>query len=1115
MNAPFQLHASRGKSNRFLIQSLALTFAILVPLSSSARPTAANKFSVGTSKDQVIAVVDKNLAKGPNNFFLYLKFSHKHVAIQKGDVLEYDIFLSPSNPMPKGGVDIDFDDGSTLRDAHIPDQNGIDSHGDGLITPAVDHWYTRKISLNSFAGRRTEDFTAVFEGDAFGLYAQFLDHIKIVHANGSVSTIYPVKTLPDDQVAMTSGYSENPALALVPRSEIVNGKSVSNVVVLVEGRAKRLQTISDLNNAVALAGEIPHLSKSETQSVAASKTAIRQLSNQLGASNSQFNAAVQHVIKVSQPVATILHTLTSDLIGHAHIDVQWLWQSPESLQAAHNTWNQATIFMKEFPGFTFTQSTAGYYREVQYTWPKLFATIQKYVKDGQWEVVGGRESEADENLISPEDSAMQFLYAQRYFRKEFGKIAVVGWEPDTFGHSAQTPQIDRLGGLKYFYFCRGGKGKPLFEWEALDGSKILTYDEVAAGAWYDTALNDSNFHEWPGYVAKTGRKEMMWVYGVGNHGGGPTKEYIEQAEKWMKSPLAPTVKFSTAQAYFEHMKAEGTSKLPVIKSELEGVFLGCFTTNSKEKKLNDYSEADTVQAEAVASVAHALGGWPYPRKTFAHNWEILGFNQHHDTICGSSFHWAYQQTYPDLAKIMASDKDISRDAMENLSVQVSPAPGGPNFLVFNSLGWKRSGWVQAYLPTPLSNNGKERAVAVAPDGSQSPLYIVNPITGEVRFWATDLPSFGYRCYVLRDWDATKDAAWTIPHDKVSNAGATVSNGRLTVTFDVAKGDISSMKENGKELAGPGGLGEMVNTPEKPVIDAWNINPLVGSFPLAPIAHRAVSGPRGSGMEFEYEIAPSQPSMKPTRIWQTFLLRPGSDHVDVHFRSDWQVVSNTKDPSPFLRATFDAGTNASVATYQVPFGAVTRKEDGVEGPVQSWADISNSAGNGVSVVVDCKHGFSAQKGVLRMSLIRGNVSPDPLPNPGMQTADYEIVPHIRDWQSKDLAQRGTEIQTRILSIPVGPDAEGTSPLEYSFASVSNPAIVTTGLKLGEDGKGYVLRYFDSLGSGSKGRISAVSPMSYVNLINFIEDPMGILYPHGKSVSISLRPWQIGQIEFGIK
>ena len=1107
--APSKLHFSYRSS--ILIQALAGICFLTSTTVMAAGSKTPNALSVGKSSDQCMAMVDKNLAKGPTNFFIYLRFSSKHVKIQNGDILQYDIFLDPKNPMPKVGVDVNFNDGSTLRDAHIPDQNGIDSHGDGILTPAVDHWYTRKISLSSFAGKRTTYFTLVFEGDAFGQYAQFVDHVEIVHPDGTRTMIYPTNRMPQDRVDSTSGYSENPALALVPRSEVVNGKPVGAVIRQVEQRASRLQTITAITDAINLAGSIPHLTAAQKKSVATAKSNVADLENHLNDTNAAFKARVDRVIQSSTPVEVILRSVTSDLIGHAHIDVQWLWQSPESLQAAHNTWNQATIFMKEFPGFCFTQSTAGYYREVQYTWPKLFKTIQHFVKTGQWEVVGGRESEADENLLSPEDSAMQFLYAQRYFRKEFGHIATVGWEPDTFGHTAQMPQMLQLAGLHYYYFCRGGKGKPLFNWEAPDGTKVLAYDESAAGAWYDTALNDSNFHEWPGYIHRTGRKEMMWVYGVGNHGGGPTKEYIEQAEKWMKSPLAPHVRFSTALSFFQHMEKEGTQQLPTIKSELEGVFQGCYTTNSKEKKLNDYAEADTVQAEAVASVAHALGGWPYPRKQFASNWETLGFNQHHDTLCGSSFHWAYQQTYPDLYRIISTDKDITRDAMVNLSVQVTPAPGGPNFMVFNSLGWQRSGWVSAYLPTPVARN--EKAVAVAPDGSEAPIYITNPVTGAVRFWAKDMPSFGYRCYVIRDWDSQKDPTLIVPHDQVSSDGTTVSNGKLTVKFDVADGDISSLTEAGREFAGTGGLGKMVNTPEKPVIDAWNINPLTGSFPLKPIAHRRVSGPQGDGMAFEYKIAPSKPGMEATRVWQTFMLRPGSDHVNVLLRCDWQVVSNRKDPSPFLRATFDGGTNATTATYQVPFGAVTRPENGHEGPVQTWADVSDAKGSGVSVVVDCKHGFSAQNGVLRMSLIRGNVSPDPLPNPGMQTVNYEIVPHIMGWQTAGLAQRGTEIQTRLLSIPVGPDAEGTSPLQYSFASIGNPNMVTTGLKVGEDGKGYVLRYFDSTGTGSSGTVTAALPMTFVNAINFIEDPLGVLVPNGNSVKVSLRPWQIGQIEFG--
>ena len=155
--------------------------------------------------------------------------------------------------------------------------------------------------------------------------------------------------------------------------------------------------------------------------------------------------------------------------------------------------------MDEFPGFKFSQSSSGLYEATEKSWPTVFKGIQDQVAKGNWEILGGRVCEGDENMISPESHASQFLYGQRYFREHFkGKDAVVGWEPDTFGHTVQFPQLLQLAGCKYFYFCRAGYNIPLFWWQAPDGTRVLTYCEAATGGWYDgditTARLDRQFN---------------------------------------------------------------------------------------------------------------------------------------------------------------------------------------------------------------------------------------------------------------------------------------------------------------------------------------------------------------------------------------------------------------------------------------------------------------------------------------------------------------------------------------------------------------------------------------------------------------------------------------------
>jgi len=203
------------------------------------------------------------------------------------------------------------------------------------------------------------------------------------------------------------------------------------------------------------------------------------------------------------------------------------------------------------------------------------------VAAGRWEIVGGRVCEGDTNIISPESHARQFLYGQRYFRERFGKQAAVGWEPDTFGHTWQMPQMLKLAGIKYYYFCRGGYGIPLFWWEAPDGSRVLAFEETAMDSWYNGDVTYKILDGLADFAQAYGSRHMLWVYGVGNHGGGPTRENIVAAMEWQKRPFLPKVEFSTATRFFKSVTSSvDLSQLPVIRTDLNTDhacnFRGCF-----------------------------------------------------------------------------------------------------------------------------------------------------------------------------------------------------------------------------------------------------------------------------------------------------------------------------------------------------------------------------------------------------------------------------------------------------------------------------------------------------------------------------------------------------------
>ncbi len=1086
--------------------------AALLPLI----PAIAPLHQTAPSTPTCLAFVATNLAKGNGNFYAYYRFSEQKVAIQDGDTFVYSVLLDPKCPVAKGGIDINFqDNGAPLRDMGLTDQNGILAHGDGILKPAMGHWYTRRIPLSDAKGRTTSSFEFQDEGDLDGRYAQFISDVYIEHANGTRTEVYS-KGLPanrelDDAV----GYSKNPTCLAVDKALVVEGQSLDELVANILAQGERMRKIEQARKDIEFAKKF--LARNPDPGLEVHIKEASGMLNQIEqkkATNEEIEAVLhsaEHALSHTHPM---MAKYTGHAVGHAHIDLQWLWEWQEGIIFSHDTFNQAVKFMDEFPGFAFSQSSSCLYQTTEEHYPELFKKIQAKVKNGQWEIVGGRVCEGDTNMISPESHARQFLYGQRYFREKFGKTAVVGWEPDTFGHTIQMPQILKLGGCKYYYFCRGGKDKPLFWWTALDGSKVLAFDEPANGSWYNADLSNSRFQEMLNFQDSTGSKDDFWVYGVGNHGGGPTREEIETALSWMKDPSKPTVKFSTATQFFNKLAKYDLSKVPVVNTDLNPVFDGCYTSHSEIKQLNRDAEALTTSAEAVATVA-SLTGFKYPTAQFRKDWEDICFNHHHDTLPGSGIHAPYDRTKVELGRVIADDKDVITRALETLAIRVTPVQGGISTLVFNPTGWSRSGWIETYAVKSGWDQGEDldpnNCVAVGPDGKKYPVELLDGPSRRVRFWAGDVPSFGYKVFHLMNGTPTP-APITASAD-----GYTVETDKFIVEFDTEKGGIKRLfdKRSGKEVAGKGGLGTLqAHYEHGGGMSAWVLGHIDKVEDVKVTDHSSIVGKESASVTFKYVLASPNSISKPTPITQTFHIDNKSDQVTVNVDCEWNAIGQDGGQNPMLRVAFDTGIEKPTATYEVPFGSITRPVDGIEYPALEWADLGGK-GYGLSVFNDSKHGHSAEGSTMRLSLIRSSFSPDPVPNPGLHHWKYSIVPHAGDWKQAQITQKAADFNQPLLAATVPFDAKGSAPLQYSALSIADANVVPTCLKRGEDGGDLIVRMYEATGKATQTGISLNVPVSQASWVNFLEDNLGSAEIANGAVKTPLRGFEIKTVKLTLK
>ena len=386
------------------------------------------------------------------------------------------------------------------------------------------------------------------------------------------------------------------------------------------------------------------------------------------------------------------------MIGHAHIDPVWLWRWPEGVSVVHSTFRSALDRMNETPDFTFTTSSALFFRWVAENDPAMLAEIRKRVEEGRWNIVGGWWIEPDMNIPCGEAMVRQGLYGQLTFQKLLGCRAMVATNPDSFGHTGNLPQIIRLQGMENYIFMRPGPGEKslpsdLFWWEGPDGTRVLTYripvSYNASGSVKSRIESILQLYEdQPVHT-------IMAYYGVGDHGGGATRESIRSIEELQDEKGAPDIFFSTADRYFNEIRNDKRLELPVVKDDLQHHAVGCYTAEWEIKKGNRLSEAALIAAEKIAAIGSHMWGVNYPGKELTAAWESVLFLQFHDSLAGTSLYEHSQDAREGHGFALHTAHQVINLAVQKLEWQI-PAedPDSQYLLVFNPHAWEVRGNIE-------------------------------------------------------------------------------------------------------------------------------------------------------------------------------------------------------------------------------------------------------------------------------------------------------------------------------------------------------------------------------------------------------------------------------------
>lgn len=803
------------------------------------------------------------------------------------------------------------------------------------------------------------------------------------------------------------------------------------------------------------------------------------------------------------------------MIGNAHLDPAWMWTCDEGMEAFLATCRSAIDRMEETPSFIFTCSSAAHYRWVEQAEPELFEQIRKQVREGRWAIAGGWWTQADCNIPSGEGFVRQALLGQRYFFDRFGIRAYTGYSPDAFGHGLGLPQLLARSGMTGYIFCRPDPAElslpsPLVRWTGPDGSSVLAYRVPFHYNMYESSVPKkvrdltAALHA-PSPLASEGRtlasfgSEWMLFYGVGNHGGGPTREHIAQIIALHDDPQGPRPVFSTPDRFFQHVQEQPEQwNIPDWRDDLQLNAPGCYSAHSRIKQLNRQSEHLLMAAERMASLEGLLTGHPYPAAELRRAWENVCFNHFHDIICGVAIREALDDAMNMYGEALTIAKHTTRMALQRLARRIDTTGPGQTLMIFNTHTWDLKEYVTFELWHDIDKALWSRPVDIRitdDEGNELPCQVgyTSGKIGKDRIAVTfpaSLPALGWRCY--RVFYGEPSESTPLPY---SSSDTVLENEYLRIEISPESGALVSMvdKKSGIEmLAGPSALGIIMDDPT----DTWGhgverFDRVAGTFGDAEV-RLVENGPA-------YATIRSRSRWGGSRLQQDFRLYHDARHLEVKTRIFWA------EQHMMLKLGFHTAIGNAAAFHEGAYCVTEKPCDGIERPRGTWSALAGEcAGSPMAfaIIDDAKHGCSAIVGrpdsrngsgdshsidhgsSLLLTVLRspGYATHDPHPydpnedteiiDQGAQRFTYIITTESGPgWQGK-LTRWGM-----VLNAPPQPHLESVheaaSPLlerSGSFIRSSSDDIIATAIKQGEDGNRWVVRLFETTGSSSASTIS---------------------------------------------
>lgn len=788
-----------------------------------------------------------------------------------------------------------------------------------------------------------------------------------------------------------------------------------------------------------------------------------------------------------------------NFIGHTHIDVAWLWQFKDTVRKCGHTFPNVLRLMDEFPDFTFSCSQLQLMDYTKKYYPEVYAQIKERVREGRWEIVGPMWVESDCNVVSGESLVRQVLYGVRFSEEEFGTRSRVAWLPDTFGFQANMPQILKKSGTDYFYTYKlhwqhqNRFPYGMCRWQGLDGSEVVASIANNPGC-YNGDPTPSELRTAKDRNLQNGRfDDVIFPYGFGDGGGGPTREMIESARRLADFPGLPRTRMERADSYFARLN-EKREELPIWFGELYiETHRGTMTSEGKNKRANRMAEIMYQNAEKLGVYAELLGLKP-DWSLLHEGWKEILLLQFHDVLPGSSIHAVYAEDCVEgYAKVF--------DLLHRFHEALTASAGHGAYAACNFLSWTRDAVCEFTCAADAIQDGE----TLLDDCGQAVPCVISAADDNrkrVVFEARALPPFGMKLFTFGKAEPAKgscavvtEADGAITLETAQNIVTVTPLGLVSRIFDKqANREALRAPANDIRLFRDGPQGE----------DAWNLYDIYKNRPVDCDWNVTLKLTENSPFRAVVHV---DKEIENCSIAQDIIVYANSPVIDFKTTIDWKIRHT------IMRVYFPTNVRSQSVACEVGFGTFMRPtiantsfdHSRFEVCAHKFVDLSEGD-YGVSVLNDCKYAHDCVDNTIGISLLRGTTHPDELADYGVHEINYAIYPHTGDWRTAHSARRGHEFNNAVQVLPMNVDT-AKALNNQAFLTVDNDNIIVDTVKRAEDGCGVIVRLYECHGNRGNASLSFLRSLQSAFEVDLVEENPAPADFDGSTLRFSFTPYEI--------